>query len=95
VLKLRELDLDLALVTLGELGELVASAGIRSARGGTGTSRPARSAHFGAVPGKVEEIQANPAEQGASLAIFNHDLSPAPGAQSPKSARPRSSFARG
>src|SRR5580765_565369 len=62
--------------SLEELGQLVASAGIRARAVVRGRRDRPDPAHF-AGSGKVEEIKRTLLEQGASLAIFNHDLSPA------------------
>src|SRR5258708_8598377 len=62
--------------SIEELGQLAASAGIQArglVRGRRDRHAPA---HF-AGSGKVEEIKRTLQERGASLAIFNHDLSPA------------------
>src|SRR6266568_2865755 len=58
-----------------ELGLLVASAGIRTRALVRGRRDRPDPAHF-AGSGKVEEIKRALQEQGASLAIFNHVLSP-------------------
>src|SRR6266568_465433 len=58
-----------------ELGLLVASAGIRTRGLVRGRRDRPDPAHF-AGSGKVEEIRRALREQGASLAIFNHVLSP-------------------
>jgi GTP-binding protein HflX len=60
---------------LEELGLLVASAGIRARAVVRGRRDRPDSAHF-AGSGKVEEIRRALMEQGATLAIFNHALSP-------------------
>ena len=59
-----------------ELRRLTASAGIRAQALVRGRRHRPDPAHF-AGSGKVEEIKRTLQEQGASLAIFNHDLSPA------------------
>ena len=59
-----------------ELSLLAASAGIRARALVRGRRERPDAAHF-AGSGKVEEIRRTLQEQGASLAIFNHDLSPA------------------
>ena len=59
-----------------ELSQLAASAGIRARALVRGRRERPDAAHF-AGSGKVEEIRRTLQEQGASLAIFNHDLSPA------------------
>src|SRR5437660_12651479 len=62
--------------SIEELGQLAASAGIQAralVRGRRDRPDPA----LFAGSGKVEEIKRTLQEQGASLAIFNHDLSPA------------------
>src|SRR5437899_5006618 len=58
-----------------ELSQLVASAGIRTRAVVRGRRERPDPAHF-AGSGKVEEIKRALKEQGASLAIFNHVLSP-------------------
>ncbi len=58
-----------------ELGLLAASAGIRTRALVRGRRERPDPAHF-AGSGKVEEIKRTLQEQGASLAIFNHVLSP-------------------
>ena len=62
--------------SMEELGQLAASAGIRARAVVRGRRDRPDPAHF-AGSGKVEEIKRTLMEQGASLAIFNHDLSPA------------------
>jgi len=62
--------------SMEELGQLAASAGIRARAVVRGRRDRPDPAHF-AGSGKVEEIKRTLLEQGASLAIFNHDLSPA------------------
>ncbi|TMG93949.1 MAG: GTPase HflX [Betaproteobacteria bacterium] len=59
-----------------ELSQLAASAGIRARALVRGRRERPDPAYF-AGSGKVEEIRRTLQEQGASLAIFNHDLSPA------------------
>src|SRR5690349_2005874 len=59
-----------------ELRQLAASAGIRAQALVRGRRDRPDPAHF-AGSGKVEEIKRTLQAQGASLAIFNHDLSPA------------------
>ena len=59
-----------------ELRQLAASAGIRARALVRGRRERPDPAYF-AGSGKVEEIRRTLQEQGASLAIFNHDLSPA------------------
>jgi GTP-binding protein HflX len=61
--------------SLEELGLLAASAGIRARAIVRGRRERPDPAHF-AGSGKVEEIRRIVKEQGASLAIFNHTLSP-------------------
>ena len=61
-----------------ELGLLAASAGIRPLALVRGRRDRPDPAHF-AGSGKVEEIKRTVQEQGASLAIFNHVLSPVQG----------------
>src|SRR5262249_33055244 len=60
---------------LEELGQLAASAGIRARAVVRGRRDRPDPAHF-AGSGKVEEIKRVVQEHGASLAIFNHALSP-------------------
>jgi GTP-binding protein HflX len=60
---------------LEELGQLASSAGIRTRAVVRGRRDRPDPAHF-AGSGKVEEIKRALKEQGASLAIFNHVLSP-------------------
>jgi GTP-binding protein HflX len=60
---------------LEELGQLAASAGIRARAVVRGRRDRPDPAHF-AGSGKVEEIKRAVKEHGASLAIFNHALSP-------------------
>src|SRR5215467_13045607 len=60
---------------LEELGQLAASAGIRARAIVRGRRDRPDPAHF-AGSGKVEEIKRVVQEHGASLAIFNHALSP-------------------
>jgi GTP-binding protein HflX len=62
--------------SIEELGQLAASAGIQARALVRGRRDRPDPAHF-AGSGKVEEIKRTLQEQGASLAIFNHDLSPA------------------
>src|SRR5258706_4823214 len=62
--------------SIEELGQLAASAGIQAlalVRGRRDRPDPA----LFAGSGKVDEIKRTLQERGASLAIFNHDLSPA------------------
>ena len=62
--------------SIEELRQLAASAGIQARALVRGRRDRPDPAHF-AGSGKVEEIKRTLQEQGASLAIFNHDLSPA------------------
>ena len=62
--------------SIEELAQLAASAGIQARALVRGRRDRPDPAHF-AGSGKVEEIKRALQEQGASLAIFNHDLSPA------------------
>ena len=62
--------------SIEELGQLAASAGIQARALVRGRRERPDPAYF-AGSGKVEEIRRTLQEQGASLAIFNHDLSPA------------------
>src|SRR5258708_6481864 len=62
--------------SIEELRQLAASAGIQTRALVRGRRDRPDPAHF-AGSGKVEEIKRTLQEQGASLAIFNHDLSPA------------------
>ncbi|HEY6721144.1 MAG TPA: GTPase HflX, partial [Burkholderiales bacterium] len=62
--------------SIEELRQLAASAGIQTRALVRGRRDRPDSALF-AGSGKVEEIKRTLQEQGASLAIFNHDLSPA------------------
>src|SRR5258708_19630425 len=73
--------------SIEELGQLAASAGIQAralVRGRRDRPDPA----LFAGSGKVEEIKRTLQEQGAALAIFNHDLSPAPERNPEKALRP-------
>src|SRR5258706_3311757 len=62
--------------SIEELGQLAASAGIQARALVRGRRDRPDPAHF-AGSGKIEEIKRTLQEQCASLAIFNHDLSPA------------------
>src|SRR5882672_6051144 len=62
--------------SIEELRQLAASAGIQTRALVRGRRDRPDPAHF-AGSGKIEEIKRTLQEQGASLAIFNHDLSPA------------------
>ena len=62
--------------SIEELRQLAASAGIQTRALVRGRRDRPDPAHFAGL-GKVEEIKRTLQEQGASLAIFNHDLSPA------------------